>query len=113
MNSPHSPEAQCNIDYRTIHGLGPVWKMPAVFWETHGNLCHLDLSRDVTASGMDVYHIESWGDWKNTYENYALLSGHCGYGRSRHHQPVMARIIALPNIPFRHINSCEDLLHLN
>jgi hypothetical protein len=22
---------------------------------------------------MDVYHLETWGDWKNTYENYALL----------------------------------------
>lgn len=70
----HSLQAQCNIDYRSIHGLGPVWQTAGIFWETHANFMrNLIYPQDVTAWGMDVYHVETWGDWKNTYENYALL----------------------------------------
>ena len=70
----HSLQAQCVIDYRTTHGLGPVWNNAGIFWETHANFMrNLLYPQAVTAWGMDVYHIESWGDWKNTYENYPLL----------------------------------------
>ncbi|MCF8238606.1 MAG: DUF6055 domain-containing protein [Saprospiraceae bacterium] len=70
----HSLQAQCNIDYRKSHGLGPVWQHAGIFWETHANFMrNLIYPQDVGAWGMDQYHIETWGDWKNTYENYALL----------------------------------------
>ncbi len=70
----HSLQAQCVIDYRTVHGLGGVWDYAGIFWETHANFMRdLVYPTDVTANGMDVSHIEAWGDWKNTYENYALL----------------------------------------
>jgi hypothetical protein len=70
----HSLQAQVNIDYRASHGLGLVWLNTGIFWETHANFMrNLLYPQDVTAWGMDVYHIETWGDWKNTYENYALL----------------------------------------
>jgi len=70
----HALQAQCVIDYRTNHGLGPVWNNAGIFWETHANFMrNLLYPQDVTAWGMDVYHTETWGDWKNTYENYELL----------------------------------------
>ena len=70
----HSLQAQCVIDYRNTNGLGPVWNNAGIFWETHANFMrNLIYPQDVTAWGMDVYHIETWGDWKNTYENYPLL----------------------------------------
>ncbi len=70
----HSLQAQCNIDYRSMNGLGPVWQNAGIFWETHANFMrNLIYPQDVSAWGMDLYHIETWGDWKNTYENYALL----------------------------------------
>ncbi|MEZ5056554.1 MAG: DUF6055 domain-containing protein [Saprospiraceae bacterium] len=70
----HSLQAQTNIDYRTTNGLGPVWQKSGIFWETHANFMrNLLYPRSVTAWGMDVYHIETFGDWKNTYENYPLL----------------------------------------
>ncbi|MDP2721753.1 MAG: DUF6055 domain-containing protein [Bacteroidales bacterium] len=70
----HSLQAQCIIDYRTIFGLGSVWNNAGIFWETHANFMrNLLYPQDVTAWGMDVYHIETWGDWKNTYENYEML----------------------------------------
>jgi len=70
----HSLQAQSVIDYRQTHGLGPVWNNAGIFWETHGNFMrNLLYPTDVTAWGMDQYHIETWGDWKNTYENYELL----------------------------------------
>ncbi len=70
----HSLQAQCVIDYRAAHGLGTVWNHAGIFWETHANFMrNLLYPQDVSAWGMDVYHIETWGDWKNTYENYPLL----------------------------------------
>ena len=70
----HSLQAQTTIDYRASHSLGPVWNNAGIFWETHANFMrNLLYPTDVTAWGMDVYHIETWGDWKNTYENYELL----------------------------------------
>lgn len=70
----HSMQAQAVIDYRWPNGFGPVWNFSGIFWETHANfLRNLMYPQDVTAWGMDQYHIETWIDWKNTYENYALL----------------------------------------
>ena len=70
----HALQAQNTIDYRTTHGLGGTWYNSGIFWETHANFMrNLIYPMDVTAWGMDVYHIETWGDWKNTYENYQLL----------------------------------------
>lgn len=70
----HSLQAQNNIDYRTDHGLGNSWQNSGIFWECHANFMrNLLYPKAVTAWGMDVYHLETWGDWKNTYENYALL----------------------------------------
>ena len=70
----HSLQAQAVIDYRTTHGLGAVWDHAGIFWETHANFMrNLLYPQDVTAWGMDCYHLETWGDWKNTYENYEWL----------------------------------------
>lgn len=70
----HSLQAQCVIDYRASHGLGPVWNNAGIFWETHANFMrNLLYPQAVSAWGMDVYHTETFGDWKNTYENYELL----------------------------------------
>jgi len=70
----HSLQAQCNIDYRATHGLGYVWLNAGIFWETHANFMrNLLYPKAVSAWGMDVYHTETFGDWKNTYENYELL----------------------------------------
>lgn len=70
----HSLQAQAVLDYRNSKGLGIVWKNAGIFWETHANFMrNLLYPQDVTAWGMDVYHIEKWGDWKNTYENYEVL----------------------------------------
>ncbi len=70
----HSLQAQCVIDYRTTHSLGSVWNNAGIFWETHANFMrNLLYPKAVSAWGMDVYHTETWGDWKNTYENYELL----------------------------------------
>lgn len=72
----HSLQAQCIIDYRNQNSLGPVWNHSGIFWETHANFMrNLIYPQDVSAWGMDVYHTEIWGDWKNTYENYHLLFG--------------------------------------
>jgi hypothetical protein len=72
----HSLQAQCIIDYRNPNGLGGVWNNAGIFWETHANFMrNLLYPQDVSAWGMDLYHIETWGDWKNTYENYHLLFG--------------------------------------
>lgn len=70
----HSLQAQNNIDYRATHGLGGSWYNAGIFWETHANyMRNLLYPKAVGAWGMDVYHLETWGDWKNTYENYQLL----------------------------------------
>jgi len=70
----HSLQAQNNIDYRSDHGLGNSWQNAGIFWECHANFMrNLLYPQFVTAWGMDVYHYETWGDWKNTYENYAIL----------------------------------------
>ncbi|HAQ37164.1 MAG TPA: hypothetical protein DCX89_07125 [Saprospirales bacterium] len=70
----HSMQAQVNIDHRMTNGLGYVWLNAGIFWETHANFMrNLLYPQDVSAWGMDMYHVETWGDWKNTYENYALL----------------------------------------
>ncbi len=70
----HSLQAQNNIDYRNSHGLGNSWQNAGIFWECHANFMrNLLYPKAVTAWGMDVHHLETWGDWKNTYENYALL----------------------------------------
>lgn len=70
----HSLQAQTDIDYRQSHGLGNVWQNSGIFWETHANFMrNLLYPKDVTAWGMDVFHIETLGDWKNTYENYEFL----------------------------------------
>ena len=70
----HSMQAQTIIDYRKKNGLGPVWLNSGIFWESHGNFMrNLLYPKDVTAWGMDVYHTETLGDWKNTYENYEYL----------------------------------------
>ncbi len=70
----HSLQAQNNIDYRTTNGLGGAWYNAGIFWETHANyMRNLLYPQSVSAWGMDVYHLETWGDWKNTYENYQLL----------------------------------------
>ena len=72
----HALQAQTVIDYRSMNGFGPVWDHAGIFWETHANFMrNLLYPMDVTAWGMDVYHAEAWGDWKNTYENYPLLFG--------------------------------------
>lgn len=70
----HSMQAQNTIDYRNTHGLGGSWYNAGIFWETHANyMRNLIYPNAVGAWGMDVYHLETWGDWKNTYENYQLL----------------------------------------
>ena len=70
----HSLQAQNNIDYRNDHGLGNSWQNAGIFWECHANFMrNLLYPQFVTAWGMDVYHYEAWCDWKNTYENYAIL----------------------------------------
>ncbi len=70
----HSMQAQNNIDYRASKGLGGAWYNAGIFWETHANFMrNLIYPQAVGAWGMDVYHLETWGDWKNTYENYQLL----------------------------------------
>ncbi|MCC6459638.1 MAG: hypothetical protein IT260_04140 [Saprospiraceae bacterium] len=70
----HSLQAQHNIDYRKAHNLEEVWRRAGIFWETHANFMrNLLYPQFVSAWGMDVYHLETWGDWKNTYENYPLL----------------------------------------
>ncbi len=70
----HSMQAQANIDYRAAHNLGGVWQNSGLFWETHANFMrNLLYPQDVTAWGMDLYGVEAWGQWKNTYENYHLL----------------------------------------
>jgi len=70
----HSMQAQVNIDHRMTNGIGYVWLNAGIFWETHANFMrNLLYPQDVSAWGMDMYHVETWGDWKNTYENYALL----------------------------------------
>lgn len=70
----HSLQAQSVIDARKMNGLGPVWINSGIFWESHANFMrNLLYPKDVTAWGMDVYHIETYGDWKNTYENYEIL----------------------------------------
>lgn len=70
----HSMQAQNTIDYRLSNGLGGSWYNAGIFWETHANyMRNLIYPQAVGAWGMDVYHLETWGDWKNTYENYALL----------------------------------------
>ncbi|MBI1226587.1 MAG: T9SS type A sorting domain-containing protein [Bacteroidetes bacterium] len=70
----HSMQAQNNIDYRATNGLGYSWQNAGIFWECHANFMrNLLYPQAVTAWGMDVYHLETWGDWKNTYENYAML----------------------------------------
>lgn len=70
----HSLQAQSVIDYRSAHGLGYVWNNAGIFWETHANFMRNILyPKSVSAWGMDVYHTETFGDWKNTYENYELL----------------------------------------
>jgi hypothetical protein len=70
----HSLQAQNNIDYRATHGLGGAWYNAGIFWETHANyMRNLLYPQAVSAWGMDIYHLETWGDWKNTYENYQLL----------------------------------------
>lgn len=70
----HSLQAQNDIDYRTTYGFGPAQLATGIFWETHANFMRSYIYPDaVSAWGMDVYHLETWGDWKNTYENYELL----------------------------------------
>ncbi|MCC7316967.1 MAG: hypothetical protein IT219_00415, partial [Bacteroidales bacterium] len=70
----HSLQAQSNIDARADAGLGYVWLDAGIFWETHANFMrNLLYPQAVSAWGMDVYHTETFGDWKNTYENYPLL----------------------------------------
>lgn len=70
----HSLQSQNNIDYRAKHGLGGAWQNAGIFWETHANyMRNLLYPKAVGAWGMDQYHLETWGDWKNTYENYELL----------------------------------------
>lgn len=70
----HSMQAQNNIDYRAAHGLGGAWYNAGIFWETHANYMRDLIYPDVVGAwGMDSYHLETWGDWKNTYENYELL----------------------------------------
>lgn len=70
----HSLQAQCVIDTRLPTGLGGAWDNAGIFWETHANFMRsLIYPQDVSAWGMDLHHVEVWGDWKNTYENYPLL----------------------------------------
>lgn len=70
----HSLQAQVNIDYRAINSLGIVWQNSGIFWETHANFMRNILyPRAASAVLMDLYGMEAWGQWKNTYENYHLL----------------------------------------
>lgn len=70
----HSLQAQSVIDDRSQNGLGPVWNNAGIFWETHANFMrNIIYPQDATTWGMDLYGMESWGQWKNTYENYHLL----------------------------------------
>lgn len=85
----HSLQSQNNIDYRAKHGLGGAWQNAGIFWETHANyMRNLLYPKAVGAWGMDQYHLETWGDWKNTYENYELLMAiHLSEG-----SPMIAKI---------------------
>jgi carbonic anhydrase/acetyltransferase-like protein (isoleucine patch superfamily) len=70
----HSLQAQAVIDGRNLNSLGPVWNNAGIFWETHANFMrNIIYPQDATTWGMDLYGMESWGQWKNTYENYHLL----------------------------------------
>jgi len=70
----HSLQSQIVIDFRTPNAIGYAWNNMGIFWETHANFMrNIIYPQDATASGMDLYAMESWGQWKNTYENYHLL----------------------------------------
>ena len=72
----HSLQSQCQIDFRTTYGFGPEWLNAGIFWETHANFMRNQVYlQDISAWGMDDYHNEIWGSWKNTYENYEFLIG--------------------------------------
>lgn len=70
----HSLQAQCNLDARKQNGLGNCWLDSGIFWECHANFMrNVMYPHNVKAWGMDRFHLEAWGDWKNTYENYHVL----------------------------------------
>jgi carbonic anhydrase/acetyltransferase-like protein (isoleucine patch superfamily) len=71
----HSMQLQNFIDFRIPNALGIAFDNIGIFYETHANFMrNLRYPQDVTAWGMDLYGMEAWGQWKNTYENYHLLS---------------------------------------
>lgn len=70
----HSLQAQIVIDFRTPNAMGYAWVNTQIFWETHANFMrNIIYPQAANAWGMDLYGLESWGQWKNTYENYHLL----------------------------------------
>jgi hypothetical protein len=70
----HSLQNQCVIDYRIPNGLGGLWNVGWLIYEGHADfMANLLYPDGVWAGGMDWYHVETWGDWKNAYLNYALL----------------------------------------
>lgn len=70
----HSLQSQIVIDFRTPNAIGYAWDNMQIFWETHANFMrNIIYPQAANAWGMDLYGMESWGQWKNTYENYHLL----------------------------------------
>ncbi len=71
----HALQFECSIDYRNPRGLGGAFSNAGIFYETHANFMRdLMYPSVVTAWGMDEYHIETLGDWKNIYEGYPFLN---------------------------------------
>jgi carbonic anhydrase/acetyltransferase-like protein (isoleucine patch superfamily) len=71
----HALQFECTIDYRDPHGLGGAFNNAGIFYETHANFMRdLMYPSVVTAWGMDDFHIETLGDWKNIYEGYPYLN---------------------------------------
>lgn len=70
----HSLQAQAVIDNRLPANLGGAWDNCGIFWETHANFMrNLIYPENAFTDGMDIFGMESFGQWKNTYENYHLL----------------------------------------
>jgi hypothetical protein len=70
----HALQNQCVIDYRIPNGEPDLWDVGWLINEVHANFMAYLLYPDaVWALGMDWYHVETWGDWKNAYLNYPLL----------------------------------------
>lgn len=71
----HSLQMQINIDFRKPNNLWYSFMHTSnLFYETHANFMrNIIYPQDAKSWGMDLYGMESWGQWKNAYENYHLL----------------------------------------